>query len=266
MSDRWAIRLSLKHLHRVGELRGWPGLDAAVNIGNNGDMLWLRGDGLDPAMQRILATIADDHVFQLADDGRLTAYGHAVLTACLPNLDWRKLTEFLQPVLPAARMTSVRFPRVALSLQSSSNVPQEALLVTEWDSFFPWAVAAPEIRLLACRVAVSWQEDTARVSKSIRSARVVVQGNPLPSIDGERFWLAGCVAVPLGYHWTPLVDVATLEASIRKLIGTDAGPNPLFLWNRNDRSIEVVEGTNFIPVTRGNVRFLDQTPLSRSNK
>ena len=266
MSDRWAIRLSLQHLHRVGELRAWPGVDAAVNTGNNADILWLRGDGLDSALQRKLATIADDHVFQLADDGRLTAYGQYFPPERLPNLNWRNLTGFLYPGLPAARMTSVRFPRVALSLERSSNVQQEALFVTEWDSFFRWTIAAPEIRLLACRFAVSWLDDTDQVSKSIRSARVVVQGNPLPSIDAERFWLAGCVAVPLGYHWTPFVDVATLEASMRKLTGTDAGPNPLFLWNRNDRSMEVVAGTDFIPVTRGNVRLLDQTQLSRSNK
>ena len=294
MSNSWAIRLSLQHVQRAGELRSWPGVDAAVD----GDTLWLRGDGLDASMQRSLAPTAEGPVFHLSDDGRLTAFGNAVPTERLPDLNWRRLADLLQPVLPAARMTSVELPRVALSLERSSTVRQESLLVTDWDSFSRWAVAAPEIRLHGCRFAVSrtaevvcqtridgWPGlesdssnprgflrsaqsspghpvDQCRVdgaeerhsSNSIGSACVVIQGNPLPPLDGERYWLAGRVAVPLGYHWTPAVDVATLEAVIRSLNGENAGTQPLCIWNKNDHSIDVVEGSDLIPLTRTNVR------------
>ena len=43
MSDRWAIRMSVRHLQRAGELRAWPSIEAA----DSGDVVWLRGDGLD---------------------------------------------------------------------------------------------------------------------------------------------------------------------------------------------------------------------------
>ncbi len=250
MSDHWAIRLSVQNLQRACELRAWPGVKAAVS----GDVVWLCGAGLDSALQRTLAPIADGPVFQYAEDGRLTVFGNAVPTERLPELKWQQLAEFLQPVLPAARLTSVQLPRVTLLPERSTDVQQEAVMVTDWKSFSSWATNAPEIRLHCCRFAVSKDAAVHGSLNSNRVARVVIQGNPLPPLEGERFWLAGRVAVPLGYRWTPAVDVATLEASIRKLHERSAGPQSLWIWNIKENSIDVVEASDLIPLTRANVR------------
>ncbi len=151
MSDRWVIRLCVQHLQRAGELRAWPSVEAAVS----GDIVWLRGDGLDSALQRTLAPIADGPVFQHAEDGRLTVFDNAIPTARLPNLNWQRLADFLQPVLPTARLTSVQLPRITLLLERSTDVQQETVRVTDWTSFSNWANTAPEIRLHYCRFAVS---------------------------------------------------------------------------------------------------------------
>ncbi len=250
MSDRWAIRLSLQHLQRAGELRAWPSIEAAVS----GVVVWLRGDRLDSALQRTLAPIADGPVFQHAEDGRLTVFGNAVPTERLPNLNWQRLADFLQPVLPTARLTSVQLPRITLLLERSTDVQHEAVIVTDWKSFSNWANTAPEIRLHCCRFAVSKDAASRGPLNCDRAARVVIQGNPLPPLEGERYWLAGRVAVPLGYRWTPAIDVATLEASICKQNEGNAGPQSLWIWNGTKNSIDVIEGSDLIPVTRANVR------------
>jgi len=251
MSDRWAIRMSVRHLQRAGELRAWPSIEAA----DSGDVVWLRGDGLDSALQRTLAPIADGPVFQHAEDGRLTVFGNAVPTERLPNLNWQRLADFLQPVLPTARLTSVQLPRITLLLERSTDVQHEAVMVTDWKSFSNWANTAPEVRLHCCRFAVFHEAAGHDSLNSDRVARVVIQGNPLPPLEGERYWLAGRVAVPLGYRWTPAVDVATLEASIRKQNERNAGPQSLWIWNGAKNTIDVVEGTDLILVTRANVHM-----------
>ena len=189
-----------------------------------------------------------------SQDGRLTVFGNAVPTARLPDLNWQRLADFLQPVLPTARLTSVQLPRITLLLKRSTDVQHEAVMVTDWKSFSNWANTAPEVRLHCCRFAVSQEVAGHDSLNSDRAARVVIQGNPLPPLEGERYWLAGRMAVPLGYRWTPAVDVATLEASIRKQNERNAGPQSLWIWNGAKNTIDVVEGSDLIPVTRANVR------------
>jgi hypothetical protein len=147
LTTSWAIRVSSQHLPRAGELRSMSGVRAAIV----GEMLWVRGDGLDWELQRLLAPIADGPVFQLATDGRLTAFGASVPTERLPVADWKPLNEILQPVLPSPRMATIQIPRVPLVLERTT-VEQEAVLVlTDWSVFRDWALTAPEVRLRHCR-------------------------------------------------------------------------------------------------------------------
>lgn len=246
MSTKWALQLSLDHLHRVGDLRAWNTIEGATD----GTMLWLRGEGLDEARQRLLAPIADGPVYRLEDDGRLTPCGNAVPTGRLPDLQWQPLN----PVLPLAKMAVVRLPRTALVLERSSNERQDVILVTDWTSFQGWALSAPEIRLQACRFAVEETTRIERDSNLTNSVRVVIQGDPLPPLSGERYWLAGCVGVPLGYRWSPAVDVLTLETIVCGKHADHGKNDKIWIWNREHNTMDEIAVSDMLPVTRSNVR------------
>ena len=250
MSSKWALKLSLNNLHRAGDLRAWNTAEGATD----GTILWLRGDGLDDARQRVLAPIADGPIYRLENDGRLTPFGNAVPTGRLPDLQWKPLEQLLNPVLPLAKMAVVRLPRTVLVLERSSNERQAVILVTDWRSFQYWAISAPEIRLQTCRFAV---EETSRIesdSNLANSPRVVIHGDPLPPLSGERYWLAGCVGVPLGYHWSPAVDVSTLETIVRGAHADHVNHDKIWIWNRDRNTMDEIAVSEMVPVTRANVR------------
>jgi hypothetical protein len=253
MSTKWALKLSLDHLHRAGNLRAWNTTEGATD----GTMLWLRGDGLDEARQRLLAPIADGPIYRLEDDGRLTPSGNAVPTGRLPDLQWQPLNRLLSPVLPLARMAVVRLPRTALVLERSSNERQAVILVTDWSSFQRWAISAPEIRLQACRFAVEETIRFERDSNLANSVRVVIHGDPLPPLSGERYWLAGCVGVPLGYHWSPAVDISTLETIICGRNADHGNNDKIWIWNRDHNTMNEITVSEMLPVTRSSVRATD---------
>jgi len=254
VSDRWAIRLSLDHLYRVSELRLLPGIEAAVD----GQVIWLRGDGLDASLQRTLSPVADDAVFHLTGDGRLTRFGQTVPVERLPELKWQRLVDFLKLVLPVSKIAFSRIPRTRLSLRRSEIVQQEAILVTGWETFRDWALSAPEIRIRACRFAVRRSSIQGRESELADLTRVVIRGNPLPSLMGERYWLAGRVGIPLGYQWFPEVDVPTLEAIVGRSGMAHSGLHHFWIWRPEEDVVDEIQGSELIAVTRASVRATEQ--------
>jgi hypothetical protein len=254
VNDNWAIRLSVDHLSRANELRLTPGIEAAIG----GRRIWLSGDGLDASLQRVLASIADDGVFHRAVDGRLTAFGRAVPTERLPELKWQRLTDVLQPVLPVSQMAFFRIPRTGLSLRRSTIEHRESLLLTDWDTFRDWALAAPEIRLTACRFAVCRPSAEVRGVNFPIPVRVLIEGSPLPPLRGERYWVAGRVAIPLGFHWFPAVDVPTLEAIVCRARLAAESIQQIWIWSPNGDAMEEIPGSEMIAVTRANLRATEK--------
>lgn len=251
LNTLWAIRVSLNHLMRVGELR----LMSAVHASIIGDILWLRGEGLDAELHRVLAPIADGPVFQVAADRRLTPFGAAVPIERLPEVDWKPLREILMPVLPSSQMAVVQLPRVRLRLERTMLEQEAALLVTDWPSFQEWALSAPEIRLRGCRFAVCRDALTALGNRTAPTHRVAIMGQPLPPIVGERFWLAGSIAIPLGFHWVPHVDVKTVEAVFAR--GVEDSASRIRVWNAEHNLLEETVSSEWVPLTRRSVRATD---------
>ena len=220
-----------------------------------GDMLWARGEGLNAELHWLLAPIADGPVFQLATDGRLTPFGASVPTERLPVVDWKPLNEILQPVLPSPRMAAIQIPRVPLVLERTTVEQEAVLLLTDWSVFRDWALTAPEVRLRHCRFAV--RRGLSEPSSDVKSSlcRVVIKGQPLPPLIGERFWLAGSVGTPLGFQWTPAVDIKTVESVLTRR-HAETSPR-LHLWRADQNHVEEILSTEWVPVTRANVRATD---------
>lgn len=248
MSTLWSFRVSLSHLLRVGELRSLTGV-LAVIVDN---MLWLRGEGLDAELHRVLAPIADGPVFELALDDRLTPFGASVPIERLPEADWKPLSEILTPILASSQMAVVQVPRVRLTLERTTIEQDAALLVTEWRAFYHWALTAPEVRLQACRFAVCRDSLPEFGNSTGPMHRVAIVGQPLPPLIGERFWLTGSIAIPLGFHWVPRVDVKTVEAVFAK-DAQDTSPRIRF-WHAEQNLVEEIVSSEWVPLTRANVR------------
>ena len=255
MSTQWTFRIMLDHLYRVGNLRSMPGIMASLDS----DAIWLRGDSLDDALHRILSAVADGPVFQLAPDGRLTPFGCTVPTERLVAQTWQPLTELLRPVLPSPALTKVRLPRVTLHLERMEQTNEQhdaALLLTNWPTFRDWAESAAEIRLLACRFAVCSQLD-GETDFSNASPRVAIVGNPLPPLPGKRFWLAGRVAVPLGFHWSPSVDSKTLERTLCP--PQQDNLSRIWIWEVEENILHSIVSSELIPAVRANIRASDKS-------
>lgn len=248
LNMNWAMRLSLLHLRRVGELRAMPGTLAAVD----GDWMWLRGERLDSGLHRVLTPTADGPVFVLADDNRLTPFGSAVPTGRLPELAWKPLVELLDPILPPSEIGVARHSRVSLTLERTTAEKEAGLLLADWQIFRDWALSAPDIRLHACRFALPAARGGAGHLPQKRP--VAILGAPLPPLCGERYWMAGSIAVPAGYHWSPAVDVKTLETVICRGNPDYDAAKSIWIWRAENNATEEIQSAQWIIVTRANVR------------
>ena len=216
------------------------------------ERVWLRGEGLDAAMSRLLATVADGPVYQLASEGMLIPFGAAVPTERLPEAEWRLLSETLSPVIPSPRMAAVQIPRVRLTLERTAQEQEATLLIADEASFRNWALSAPEIRLRGSRFAMSRPQYREPDDRSVPEPRVAIQGQPMPPLMGERFWLAGSIAIPLGFTWCPHVDVKTLETVLSR--GLEEPSLRILIWRFDENVIEEIVSSDWVAVTRANVR------------
>lgn len=216
------------------------------------EKVWLRGDGLDAAMSRLLAIVADGPVYQLASERRLIPFGATVPTERLPEAEWRLLSETLSPVIPSAQIAAVQIPRVRLTLERTVQEQEAALLVADVTTFCEWALSAPEIRLRGSRIAVSRSKFREPDDCRVPVPRVAIQGQPLPPLMGERYWLAGSIAIPLGFTWSPHVNVKTLENVLS--CGFEESSRRILIWRFDENVIEQIVSSDWVAVTRANVR------------
>jgi hypothetical protein len=141
-------------------------------------------------------------------------------------------------------------------MEQTNEQHDAALLLTNWPTFRDWAESAAEIRLLACRFAVCSQLD-GETDFSNASPRVAIVGNPLPPLPGKRFWLAGRVAVPLGFHWSPSVDSKTLERTLCP--PQQDNLSRIWIWEVEENILHSIVSSELIPAVRANIRASDKS-------
>lgn len=244
-SKPWALRLHRSNAARAGSLRMIPGVQATIVE----DHVWVTGSDLDDTLLPLLSGVSEGPVFLVGDDRLLTPVRQSVPTARLPDAAFIPASEFFTPTMPPSNFPNPNTPTLTLKLvRSHTERPPEVWCGCKV-AFREWGLTAPTIRLSCLRYAVS------------ADSQVCTIGSPPPPLAGTLFWLAGQVAIPLGWHWSPEID----EPSLNEFISSVLTPSPesnqktVVLWRSETDvacSLETIAQTSFIPTTRSSMRLL----------
>jgi hypothetical protein len=118
-----------------------------------------------------------------------------------------------------------------------SEVVQPAnALLADWNAWRDFAVSAAYIRLQPLRFAAA------------RDGRVWIEGEPVPSLGGRRFFFQQGVAVPCGYRWAPALDAEAVRRWLKLAPGDAAFASPEGEW-------EIIKAEQFVPASRQAVRL-----------
>lgn len=228
----WAVRVPMTELARIGRLRLMPTIEICEDAGN----VWLRGSTVGSPQDAVLRTLAQGVWFVVLPDGRLRARESRIPTGRLPNGPWVSIADWIVPDLPAAAMAGKFEQRVPLMLVRSAHELEPGVLVTTPELWSAYAAEAPQVRRECWFFAMS------------ADGRVIIRGEPLPSLPGERFSLEQGIAMPIGWTTSPLADPAVL----RELLGLDQ--NSVALFHR-DGTWELVPEDGFVRATHAAVRL-----------
>ncbi len=153
----------------------------------------------------------------------------------LPGGPWVSLPKWLALELPPAGLAGRSEQRTPMVLVRSSRPETASVLLTSIDRWEAYAIQAPQVRLDRWQFAVA--ED----------GRVVVRGEPLPPLPGERWVDREGIAVPAGWRWSPPVEAAI----VRAVFGLE--PGDLALW-QTDGTWQRIRAADFMPASRAAVR------------
>ncbi len=197
--------------------------------------LWLRGDELTDELEFELRKLPGAQQYMVGEDETITPMGRLVPVGSLPSAHWQPIAKWFLPAPQPAAMAGQVVDKAAVRLVRSS-VPKPAnVLLTTLDVWVRWATNAPQVRLRPLMFAVSAE------------ATVIVRGEPLPGISGQRSVESAGVAVPAGLELEPALETA----SIRLLLQTESTELALI---SADGSWQRIGGEDFVRATRAAAR------------
>jgi hypothetical protein len=230
-STRWVACIDAAEAPALAALRLIPGLEVA----SVGEVVWLRGPGMDDALALGLQKIPGLRRFTLQADGQLIADGTRVPKGRLTAAAWSPLRDGQRVALPHALGATGSGNRAPLQLaRSAAELPANALL-TDLHPWHAWAETAPEIRLRPLRFAAA------------SDGRVWIEGTPLPGVAGRRYHLREGVAVPCGFACSPDLGAPALRRWLALAEGDTAFSEPEGSW-------EILRSEQFVPALRSAVR------------
>ena len=164
----------------------------------------------------------------------------------LPELSWQNVDDLIEFFLPVklvdAAANSVEAPAVDLEVvsderlrNSDGSLPIASYLVTSMQRWAEFALSCPEIRLKELSFAVN------------RDSQVIVQGTPLPTIEGKYFYSSGQVVCQLATAWKPRVSTEVLSELF------ELQPGQLLLMQQGEQPAIISEAA-FVRATRIAVR------------
>jgi len=227
----WAICLGKADLAAIGRLWQVAGLEVC----DLPDQVWLRGPALDEKLHRRLAAVPGARRFYVLPDGQLQPVASQVPKNWLPNGPWVSLRQWLALWLPPATLAGRSDRRVPMLLVRSTRPETASVLLTTMDCWGAYAVQAPQVRLDRWRFAVA------------DDGRVVICGQPLPPLPGQRWVEREGIAVPAGWRWSPPVEAAI----VRAVFGLQAGD--FALW-QTDGTWQRIRAADFLSAGRAAVR------------
>jgi hypothetical protein len=234
MSERlgrpWAASLPASAAHSVARLRLEPGIRAAMEA----DILWLRGEREDDAFRRAIAQVPPATIYSIGSDGMVTAVGDRLPSGPLPDLSWTPISQFVRVTMPRSLLPGAVEGFATLTLAPSDHPRLANALLTTLFQFAAWADDAPDFRFRPLRYAVSGD-------------RVLVVGEPVPSIDGLRFYEVEGLCIPCGFDIQPPIDAVSVR-TILALAATDLALFEVDRWHR-------IPGDALTPVSRASVRL-----------
>jgi hypothetical protein len=124
---------------------------------------------------------------------------------------------------------------VPMVLVRSAQLDVPSVLLTTIDRWNDYAIRAPQVRLDRWQFAAD------------EGGRVVIRGQPLPPLAGQRWVEQDGIAVPAGWWWSPPVE-ATI---VRLVLGLEA--DDFALWQL-DGTWERIGAARFVRASRTAVR------------
>lgn len=234
MSERpngpWAASLPVSAAHSIARLRLTPGISAAVGSG----ALWLRGEHGDDTTREAVRQVAPTTMYGIGRDEMLTRIGERLPSLRLPHLSWTPIAEFVRVTIPQSLLAGAREGRAMLTLTPSEHARPANALLTSLRHFAAWSDDAPDFRFRPLRYAASGD-------------RVLVIGEPVPSIDGLRLYEVEGLCIPCGFATAPAIDAA----SLRMILALGAGDIALFEVDR----WHLIPADVLVPVSRSSVRL-----------
>ena len=202
MAGVWAAEIAHEHARELGRLRVLPGVELAETEAS----FWVRGTSSIEEAQRVLLAIPHAQLYHI-DRAGLRQWGHRLVAKPLPGLTYTPLAKAIRPSLPIASYPSAPVPRFPLTLVRSDVEQQSVFLETTREQWTEYAASAPKVRLDRLAFAVSAE------------GRVLVRGQPLPSLSGRQYWESDGVAIPIGWTCSPAITGSAFSKLVRRAAG-----------------------------------------------
>ena len=226
------IRLPLANAVQVATIRDLPD----VKVAEDGDALWVCGPMIEGKVPKQLVELSVQVRYVSAGDVALIPPESEVPVAKLPEeINWKPVTEFTSVRREASSLPGQDVERIGLKLTRIHTAKPVNLIEVELDTLIDWVSRTADVRMGRLRFACS------------ENGHVLVHGLPVPSLKGSRFCEAGDVALPVDFALEPAVPAAVVHQL------SDAPAGALVLVR--DDSLQVIERSNFVPLTRAAVRM-----------
>lgn len=236
----WALCLRRAEAKFLAKLHGVD--DVKVGESDNPRLVWAWGAGTDAELDRVLTLVPTARIYHLLERDRLRSPGKLLPTATLPNLAWVPLRKWLSVRIPSAALPGRLSSSAKLELirDPSRRVhsDDEQMLLCGVEVFREFLLRAPAHRLARLRFVLNQS-----------CAEVLVRGQPLPSLPGDRYVLNDGVVTPAGYAWSPPIGACV----IRSWLGVR--DDAIALW-KADGGLSEIEEEAFVGASRSAGREL----------
>jgi len=230
VSAKWAIAMPPNEAATLGPLR----CRGEIEVCGLPEAIWIRGPAADEDLDLKLRALPGRR-FTLLSDNQLVAHGATVPLGYGPEGPWIRLRQWLTAVLPQAALSGCVAGTVTLRMVRGGSVAEANLLIALTEHWRGYIDTAPQVRLDGLAFALS------------DDGRVVVRGQPLPPLPGERFVESHGLAMPAGFTWEPALASEVVRTALR-LPAAD-----LAIFHR-DGTWDRVRQEDFVRATRSAVR------------
>ena len=199
--------------------------------------IWIRGINALLEMDKELLRLPATNTFIIDEENNLFLPGGLTPVAILQPMEWTSLTDFIVVEAPTAALPGKTNDRINIKIIPSAIERKGTALLTTLDVWKQYAETASETRLFATRFAVSEKN------------KVLIMGDPLPSLPGIEYWQTGDVLLPAGFDF----EVALMEEFVNKKLNENKSAVILFdrngSWEKIDKSFFVMSKRSAIRLT-----------------